>query len=181
MNAVFAHRFVVESGDSEFQADVGPEMVGLVGLQEGDKVKLKGKWKISDLKVAEIRKGAGNLIRIEHKRKHGHGAPHDYQDPGDEIVAAAREGFEVTGVPRRRPKRFEILGRSLKGDFREFHVEFDGMIRKRKPPDLQRETHRSKQITRARRAKMSGKSTAGSNLHLSRLRRHSGGDRGSPG
>ena len=35
--SVFVHGFVVESGDSQFQADIGPDMVGLVGLQEGDK------------------------------------------------------------------------------------------------------------------------------------------------
>jgi hypothetical protein len=34
---VFVHRFVVESGDSTFQSDIGPERVGLVGLQEGDR------------------------------------------------------------------------------------------------------------------------------------------------
>jgi hypothetical protein len=36
VTSVFVHRFVVDSGDSEFQADIGRERVGLVGLQEGD-------------------------------------------------------------------------------------------------------------------------------------------------
>ena len=35
--SVFVHGFVVESGDSEFQADTGRERVGLVGLQKGDR------------------------------------------------------------------------------------------------------------------------------------------------
>ncbi len=129
VTAVFAHRFEIESGDGGLLADIGWEAVGLVGLQEGDKVTLKGEREPSETKVTEIAKAAGKPIRVEHKKKHDDGEPHDDQHPGDAIAAVTREGFETTGEPRRKPRHFEILGRSTKGNFTEFHVEIGGTVR----------------------------------------------------
>ena len=140
VTAVFAHRFVVESTDGQFLANIGSEAVGRVGLREGDKVTLNGKHKPSEIKVAELEKGAGKPIRIERKKKHGHDKRRDYRDPGDAIAAVAREGFEALGEPRRKPKHFQILGRSAHGDFIEFQVGFGGAIRKHKRADV----HQSK-------------------------------------
>jgi hypothetical protein len=123
-------------------------------------VTLKGKRKISDVKITAIDRGVGKSIRIETKKKQGQGKPRDYQDPGEAIAAVGRAGFEATGEPV-ESQSFQDLGRSAKADLREFHVEFDGAVGKIKPADLQRATHRLKQVTQARRAKISRKNTAG--------------------
>jgi hypothetical protein len=52
------------------------------------------------------------------------------------IEAVTRHGFKVIAEPRRKPKHFEILGRSANGEVLEFHVELNGDIRKRKPADI---------------------------------------------
>jgi hypothetical protein len=135
VTAVFAHRFVVASKGSKHLADVGPEAIKLVDLKEGDKVTVTGEQKPSEIKVTEIVKADGTPIRIEHKKKHDHDEPHAYRDPKAAIEAVKRHGFEVIAEPRRKPKHFEILGRSAKGEVLEFHVELDGDIRKRKPAD----------------------------------------------
>ena len=136
VTAIFAHRFVVESEGAKHLADVGPEAVKLVDLKEGDKVTVTGEQKPSEIKVTELVKAGGTPIRIEHKKKHGHDESHAYQDPKAAIEAVTRHGFKVIAEPRRKPKHFEILGRSAKGEVLEFHVELDGDIRKRKPADL---------------------------------------------
>jgi hypothetical protein len=133
--AVFAHRFVIESKDVKYLADIGPEAVELVGLKEGDKVSVTGERRPSEIKVTEIVKAGGKPIRIEHKKKRDHDEPHAYRDPTEAIAAVTRHGFKVIAEPRRKPKHFEILGRSAKGEVLEFHVELDGDIRKRKPAD----------------------------------------------
>ena len=94
VTAVFAHRFVVESSDGQFLANIGSEAVGRIGLREGDKVTRKGKRKPSEIKVTELEKGAGKPIRIERKKEHGHDKRRNYRDPGAAIAAVAREGFE---------------------------------------------------------------------------------------
>ncbi len=143
VTAVFAHRFVVESSDGQFLANIGSETVGRIGLQEGDKVTLKGKRKPSEIKVTELEKGAGKPIRIKRKKEHGHDKRRNYRDPGAAIAAVAREGFEELGELRRKPKHFQILGRSAHGDFTEFQVGFGGAIRKHKPADI----HQSKWLS----------------------------------
>jgi hypothetical protein len=137
VTAVFAHRFVVESKSAKHLADIGPEAVKQVDLKEGDKGTVTGEQKPSEIKVIEIVKAGGTPIRIEHKKKkHDQDEPHAYRDPKAAIEAVTREGFKVIAEPRRKPKHFEILGRSAKGEVLEFHVELDGDIRKRKPADL---------------------------------------------
>jgi len=137
VTAVFAHRFVIESKDTKYLADIGPEAVDIVRLKEGDKVSVSGERKPSEIKVKEIVKAGGKPVRIEHKKKkHGHEEHHAYRDPHDAIEAVKQQGFKVIAEPRRKPKHFEILGRSAKGELLEFHVELDGDIRKRKPADL---------------------------------------------
>ena len=136
VTAVFAHRFVVESAGVKHLADIGPEAVRLVDLREGDKVTVTGEQRPSEIKVTEIVKAGGAPIRIEHGKKHDHHEPHAHRDPRAAIEAVTREGFEIIGEPRRKPKHLEILGRSAKGDVLEFHVELGGAIRKRKLADL---------------------------------------------
>jgi hypothetical protein len=73
VTAVFAHRFVIESKESKYLADIGPDAVKLVDLQEGDKVSVTGERKPSEIKVTEIVKGGGKPIRNAHKKKkHDH-------------------------------------------------------------------------------------------------------------
>jgi len=136
VTAVFAHRFVIESTGAKYLADIGPEAVKLVDLKEGDKVTVTGERKPSEIKVTEIVKAGATPIRIAHKKKHHHDAPHIDHDPKAAIDAVARVGFKAIAEPRRKPKHFEILGRSATGEIIEFHVELDGEIRKRKPADL---------------------------------------------
>jgi hypothetical protein len=139
VTSVFARRFVVEGKDGKHLADIGADAVDLVGLHEGDEVTFKGRRKLSEIKVTEIAKGPGETIRLErkdkHERKNGHDGRHACRDPRAAIAAVKLEGFEVLGEPREKPRRFEILGRSAKGKFIEFHVEPDGAIGKRKPAD----------------------------------------------
>jgi hypothetical protein len=136
VTAVFAHRFVIEDAGAKYLADIGPEAVKHVDLKEGDKVSVTGERKPSEIKVTEITKADGKPIHIEHNKKHDHDEHHTYRDPRTAIEAVTRHGFRVIAEPRRKPKHFEILGRSAKGEAVEFHVELDGAIRKRKPADL---------------------------------------------
>jgi hypothetical protein len=136
VTAVFAHRFVIESKDAQYLADIGPAAVELVALKEGDEVTVTGEQKPSEIKVTEIVKAGGMPIQLAHTKKHAHDEPHGYRDPRAAIEAVRRHGFEVIAGPRRKPRHFEILGRSAKGEAVEFHVELDGAIRKRKPADL---------------------------------------------
>ena len=143
VTAVFAHRFVVESAGVKHLADVGPKAVKLVDLKEGDKVTVTGEQKPSEIKVTEIVKAGGSPIRIEHRKKHDHDGPHPFRDPKAAIEVVTQEGYKVIAEPRRKPKHFEILGRSARGEVLEFHVELDGDIRKRKAADLHEPKWRS--------------------------------------
>jgi hypothetical protein len=138
VTAVFARRFVVESKDGKHLADLGSEAVDLVALQEGDKVKLVGRPKLSEIKVTEIAKEREDPIQIKrkHERKKGHDGHHGRHNPRDAIAAVTLGGFKVLGAPLEKHKHFEILGRSTKGKFVEFHVELDGAIHKQKPADI---------------------------------------------
>ena len=137
VTSIFAHRFVVDAGASKFLADLGPEGAHRVRLREGDSVTIHGVRKPSEIKVFEITKAGKRLVRIDHPhKKHGH-RPHEHDDvsPAAAIKAVTKARFKVLGKPRRKPKHFEILGRSAKGELIEFHVELDGHIRKRKPAE----------------------------------------------
>jgi predicted DNA-binding antitoxin AbrB/MazE fold protein len=149
VTAVFAHRFVIESKGAKHLADIGPEALKHVDLKEGDKVTVTGERKPSEIKVTEIVTAGGKPVRIEHKKKkHDHDAPHAYRDPHDAIEAVKQQGFKVIAEPRRKPKHFEILGRSAKGEVVEFHVELDGDIRKRKPAALDEPKWKSTSIAK---------------------------------
>jgi hypothetical protein len=136
VTAVFAHRFVVEGNGVKHLADIGPEAAKFVNLAEGDEVKITGEQKPSEIKVTEIAKAGEKPIAIAHKKKHDHHEAHAYRDPKPAVDAVTHEGFKVIADPRRKPKHFEILGRSKTGEAVEFHVELDGAIRKRKPADI---------------------------------------------
>ena len=136
VTAIFAHRFVIEADKGKFLADLGPEGARRVSLRAGDKVTVHGERKPSEIKVSEIEKAGERLVRIDHPhKKHHHHDHHEHDDvsPAAALKAVAKAKFKVLGKPRRKPKHFEILGQSAKGDLIEFHVELDGHIRKRKP------------------------------------------------
>jgi endonuclease YncB( thermonuclease family) len=135
--AIFAHRFVIEADGGKFLADLGPEGAHRVSLRDGDTVTIHGERKPSEIKVSEIVKADQKLVRIDHPRKkhgpHHHHHERDDVSPAAAIKAVTKAKFKVLGKPRRKPKHFEILGKSGRGQLIEFHVELDGHIRKRKP------------------------------------------------
>lgn len=133
---VFAHRFVVETATGAILADVTPKGLEHAKLKAGDRVVMDGEMKPSELKVTLLQVH-GKTIEIEHKKKHHDHHDHAHHVPADPEVAlrAARDaGFAPVGLPRRKPKHFEVLGRKGR-DFTELHIELDGHIRKRKPAD----------------------------------------------
>jgi hypothetical protein len=132
VTAVFAHRFVIDCEEGRHLADIGPDAIEIVDLREGDRVTIEGECKPSEIKVKKITKGHNNPIDLERIKKHQHDDEHEFHDPQIAITAVERDGFVVVGEPRRKPKHFEVLGRSMTGKFTEFHVEFDGEIHKRK-------------------------------------------------
>jgi len=127
---LFAHRFVVDTGGGMVLADVTPKGLERIALRVGDRVELEGEQKPSELKVHRLMRD-GLCIDIEHKKK----PHHDDRGPADPAVvlrAARGAGYEPVGVPRRKPRHFEVLGQR-NGTFVELHVELDGHIRKTKP------------------------------------------------
>ena len=117
---LFGHRFVLETQDGRMLADLGPKGAEQVKLSLDDEVTLTGERKPSETKVHAITVG---------------GRAYDLR-PGaadaEAALAAVRAlGFEPQEPPIRKPRHFEILAR--RGDERlEFHVAFDGAIRKTK-------------------------------------------------
>jgi hypothetical protein len=129
---VFAHRFTLLTAEGVVLADLTPHGAEKIKLIVGDKVRIEGERKPSEIKVDRIQRG-DLTVTIEHPKKHG---PHDARDhDGDAKAAAASAraaGFEVIGEPRRKPKHFEILGRR-DGSLSELHVSIDGNVRDSKP------------------------------------------------
>jgi hypothetical protein len=120
---LFAHRFVVATAKGKFLADLGPKGAEAVQLAVGDDVTLTGEQKPSELKVHSLVLG-GREYQLKREPSGG--------DAETAVAAVRALGFEPLEPPSRRPKHFEILAR--RGDERrEFHVEFDGAIRKTKP------------------------------------------------
>jgi hypothetical protein len=124
---IFAHRFVVQTPRGAVLADVTPHGMEIVKLRIGAAVELEGEMKPSELKVVRFTCD-GASIEIEHKKKHDHDL-HEAADPEVAVGAVRAAGFEPTGVPRRKPKHFEIQGRRNGQDY-ELHVELGGRIRK---------------------------------------------------
>jgi hypothetical protein len=133
VTAVFTRRFVVEDSDGKHLADLGSE-AAVVDLHEGDKVTLNGRCKHSEIKVSEIAKEGGEMILIDRNR---HGKDLVNHDPRLALAALKIEGYTALGAPLGKPKHFEILGRSAKGKFVEFHVELDGAVDKKNPTGTQ--------------------------------------------
>lgn len=132
---VFAHRFVVKTAAGPVLVDLGPAGAERVKLRKGDRVDLWGEMKPSELKVARIAKAGADPIAITHG-KPGQGKPdHDGReaDPAAAIRTVEAYGYTVVGVPRRKPRHVEILGRGKGGEIVEFHVALDGTLRKSKP------------------------------------------------
>jgi hypothetical protein len=130
---VFAHRFVVKTEDGNILADLGPKGAEQVSLRPGDDVTLSGEMKPSELKVKRITKKGGQPIDIEHERKPHESEHEPHADPKIATRAARDAGFAVWGEPKRRPKHFEVLGRTAERGFVELHIELDGKLRKTRP------------------------------------------------
>jgi hypothetical protein len=138
---VFAHRFVVRTVTGKILA-LGPKGAERMSLRQGDQVEMSGETKPSELKVHRIAKTGEQPVIIAHGKPrpderdepdpHRH-HEHTEADPAPALRTVETNGFTVLGVPRRKPKHFEILGRDKAGDLVELHVELDGTLRKTKP------------------------------------------------
>jgi hypothetical protein len=128
---IFAHRFVIETSSGRILADLTPKGAELIVVRVGDLVTLTGEMKPSELKIARYTKDGEQPLTIDH------GPPrHEVEaDPAAAIKEARNKGYTPLGSPRRKPKHFEILGRSQDGELHELHLEFDGHLRKSKPVD----------------------------------------------
>jgi len=129
---VFAHRFVIETRSGERHlADIGPKGAEAVALRAGDDVTIQGEVHPSEIKVTRLER-AGRTIDIPRPPKP---APPGQDKQADSIVAldaVKAAGAAVLGAPMQHPRHFEVLGQ--KGtSYVEYHVEFDGRIRKEKP------------------------------------------------
>ncbi len=134
---IFAHRFVVRTAQGTILADLGPKGADAVTIAPGDHVELTGEQKPSEVKVSRLTAN-GQTVAIEHGRKDHPEARDDNPapvDPAAAVAAVEAKGFQLAGEPRRKPKHFEILAKEPDGRLTEFHVEFDGAIRKSKPVD----------------------------------------------
>ncbi len=130
---VFAHRFVVKTATGKILADLGPKGTERMLVREGDHVEMSGETKPSELKVHRIARNGAQPVIIEHERPQTE--EHAEADPAPALRTVETNGFTVLGVPRRKPKHFEILGRDKAGDLVEMHVELDGTLRNTKPVD----------------------------------------------
>ena len=128
---VFAHRFVVDIGDRRILADLTPKGAERIVLSVGDSVTLSGEQKPSELKVESIRKDGAERIWSDREAHHHD----DDADPTRAVTAAKKLGFSVLGMPRRKPRHFEVLARASDGRLYELHVELDGRLRKQKDAD----------------------------------------------
>jgi hypothetical protein len=124
---VFGHRLVLRTGDGDVLADLTPKGAERIALRLHDEVTIEGEARPSELKVARFTR-ARTTIEIEHPKKPGD----DRTDPSIALTAARAAGYAIIGAPRRKPKHFELLGKS-QGGFKELHIELNGHIRKSKP------------------------------------------------
>lgn len=134
ITAVFAHRFVVQTGSNSVLADLGPKLASKANPKIGDKVKVTGEQTPSELKVATFERGDQTFKADEHEggQKDDNQAP---VNPKAALDAVAAKGHKVVAEPHRKPKHFEILGKADDGSHHEHHVGFDGDIRKSKDGD----------------------------------------------
>jgi hypothetical protein len=128
---VFAHRFILATGEGNVLADLGPKGAELFRLKKGDAVHIAGEKKPSEVKVHTIARDGEPAIVIDHPKK---GPPHhEHADPLIALRAADAAGFTAVGEPHRKPKHFKLRARDAKGQDFELHIELDGRIRKQKP------------------------------------------------
>lgn len=128
---IFAHRFVLETKAGERRlADLGPKGAEILALKAGDAIAIEGEEHPSEIKVTRLSRG-GKAVDIHRAPKPGP-KPHEAADPVVALDAVKAAGAAVLGEPMRHPRHFEVLGQ--KGThYTEYHVEFDGHIRKEKP------------------------------------------------
>lgn len=138
---VFAHRFTLEAQGKTYLADLGPKGAQAFSPSPGLPVSLEGERRPSEIKVTRIEATGRAPVFIEHK-KPNHGLGHKHADvPADVhvVLAAARKaGWEPKGLPRQKPKHFEVLARHGQGAWTELHIDFAGEIYKQKAADAEK-------------------------------------------
>lgn len=119
---VFAHRFVIETRDGRFLADIGPKAAEQIVLKTGLKVRLEGERKPSEIKVARIAIGDGDFQLAHHPDKHHHP---DFTATAATKMAEA-EGYRIVGDLRARKKHFEATA-TKSGRTYDIHIHHDGV------------------------------------------------------
>lgn len=130
--ALFGHRLALEGPDGRLLVDLGPEgaralAAQSVTLKVGDAVTVTGERKPSEIKVAAITGPDG--LRHAVARPGPQGKESMPADPATAVAALRQAGYQVDGLPVRKPKHFELRGRKGGGDY-TVHVTFAGVIRK---------------------------------------------------
>ena len=130
--ALFGHRLALEGPDGRLLVDLGPEgakalSTQSVTLKVGDAVAVTGERKPSEIRAAAITGPDG--IRHAVVRSGPEGKEAVPADPATAVAALRQAGYQVDGVPVRKPKHFEIRARQGDGDY-AVHVTFAGVIRK---------------------------------------------------
>ena len=64
VTVVFEHKFVLDSGEATYVADIEPECTRDFGLREGDRILIKGEVNENDIRVTEIVMGPGSAYVI---------------------------------------------------------------------------------------------------------------------
>ena len=120
---VFAHRFVIDTGESRLLADIGPEAAERIVLKAGLKVKIEGERKPSEIKVERIAVGSGDF-QPAHKPGPGH---HENDFSAKEATLLAKsEGYKIVGELLPKKKHYEASA-TKGGRSYNIHIHRDGV------------------------------------------------------
>lgn len=102
---------------------------------------LEGESRLSEIKVTRIATEGREPVRIACK-KPNHAASNKHADlradPAHVLGEVKASGWVYGQEPRHKPKHFEVLVRQDDGPWTELHVDFAGVIYKRKPANAEK-------------------------------------------
>lgn len=120
---VFAHRFVIETREGRFLADIGPKAAEHISLKAGLKVRIEGERKPSEIKVERIAIGEGEFQPAHHPGPDHH--HHDFSAK-DAVLMAQAEGYKIAGDLHPKKKHYEASA-TKGGRSYNIHIHRDGV------------------------------------------------------